>query len=131
LIIRLASGLQVAVPAWMLDPLACSQLSDEATPRIAILALVRLGQLFDAQSLLMSSQEASRDASETVSSDPAKIGGEDASPKTTSDESTEVRVRKTGPVAHVSPAESCGLQGSRPAVAKKRPAQRKKGRRSS
>jgi hypothetical protein len=51
LIVRLPDGSQLAVPQWMLNPLSCERLSDEAEPRVAIGALVELRQLIDSQSL--------------------------------------------------------------------------------
>ena len=51
-VITLADEVQVAVPAWMLDPLACAQLTDEARPRIAVSALCDLRALLDQQPLL-------------------------------------------------------------------------------
>src|SRR3990172_8271468 len=38
-VIKLADDVQVAVPTWMLDPLACQQLADEGRPRISVAAL--------------------------------------------------------------------------------------------
>jgi hypothetical protein len=38
-VIKLADDVQVAVPTWMLDALACQQLTDEARPRISMAAL--------------------------------------------------------------------------------------------
>jgi len=51
-VITLADDVQVAVPTWMLDPLACAQLTDEARPRIAVSALCDLRALLDQQPLL-------------------------------------------------------------------------------
>ena len=44
-IVQRSDGLQIAVPRWMLDPLACQQLPQEAKPRVALRALVRLAEL--------------------------------------------------------------------------------------
>jgi hypothetical protein len=44
-IVQRADGLQIAVPRWMLDPLVCQQLPQEAKPRIALRALLRLAEL--------------------------------------------------------------------------------------
>jgi hypothetical protein len=51
LIVALADGLQLAVPAWMLDPAACEPLCVTATPRISLSALRQLRTLLDAQAL--------------------------------------------------------------------------------
>jgi hypothetical protein len=52
MVIRLADDVQVAVPTWMLDPVACAQLTDEARPRISVSALHDLRALLDQQSRL-------------------------------------------------------------------------------
>ncbi|HEY5547012.1 MAG TPA: hypothetical protein VIK50_13255 [Gemmatimonadaceae bacterium] len=52
MVITLADDVEVAIPTWMLDPLACAQLTDEARPRIAVSALRDLRALLDQQSLL-------------------------------------------------------------------------------
>ena len=44
-IVQLPDGLQIAVPRWMLDPVFCSQLPQEAKPRVAVTALFRLAEL--------------------------------------------------------------------------------------
>src|SRR5439155_9075131 len=38
-VIKLADDVQVAVPTWMLDPVVCQQLTDEAHPRLSVAAL--------------------------------------------------------------------------------------------
>jgi len=48
-VITLGDDVQVAVPTWMLDPLACAQLTDEARPRICVSALCDLRELLDQQ----------------------------------------------------------------------------------
>lgn len=44
-IVGLPQGFQIAVPRWMLDPVVCSQLRQEAKPRLALSALGRLVDL--------------------------------------------------------------------------------------
>jgi hypothetical protein len=39
--------LQIAIPEWMLSPVACGRLSDEAQPRIVLSALLALRRLLD------------------------------------------------------------------------------------
>src|ERR1041385_7487525 len=51
LIIRLPSGVQVAVPDWMLNPQVCDRFTYEAEPRISIDALFDLRRLIDAHHL--------------------------------------------------------------------------------
>ncbi len=45
LVVKLPDGLQLAVPEWMLSPLACEQLKEEKEPRIATAALQELREL--------------------------------------------------------------------------------------
>jgi hypothetical protein len=49
------SGLQLAVPSWMLDEALCHHLVDEPRPRVAVGALLELGELLASQPLLASS----------------------------------------------------------------------------
>jgi hypothetical protein len=51
------SGLQLAVPSWMLDATFCQQLVDECRPRVAVSALMELGDLLDNQPRLASAPE--------------------------------------------------------------------------
>ena len=51
-VVRLPQGLQLAVPEWMLNPLFCEQLKDEARPRIAVAAFLELRRILDLQPLL-------------------------------------------------------------------------------
>ena len=51
LVIKLPEGLQIAVPSWMLDPVACSEIRDATEPIISFEALTALRQLLDAQDL--------------------------------------------------------------------------------
>ena len=53
MVIKLADDVQVAVPTWMLDPLACQQLTDEVRPRLSVAALKDLRALLDSQPLLV------------------------------------------------------------------------------
>ena len=50
-IVRLADGLQLAVPLWMLDPVLCGFLREESSPRISHEALLDLRELIDLTSL--------------------------------------------------------------------------------
>ena len=52
LVVRLPDEQQLAVPEWMLSPLVCEQLKEEAEPRIAIAALQELRRLLDIQPLV-------------------------------------------------------------------------------
>lgn len=58
LVVRvLEGGVQLAVPAWMLDPDFCQKLVDEPLPRVHVDALTELRQLLDSQPLLASAKE--------------------------------------------------------------------------
>jgi len=50
-IVQLPQGFQIAVPRWMLDPATCSQLPQEAKPRVAVSALLRLAELVQSHRL--------------------------------------------------------------------------------
>src|SRR6266436_1356057 len=44
-IVRCPDRLQIAIPEWMLSPVACGRLSEEAQPRIVLSALLALRRL--------------------------------------------------------------------------------------
>jgi hypothetical protein len=46
-VVKLPDGLQIAVPAWMLDPVHCGQLPQRDQPSIALEALLELTQLIE------------------------------------------------------------------------------------
>jgi hypothetical protein len=46
------TGVQLAVPSWMLDATFCQQLVDEPGPRVGAAALLDLADLLEAQPLL-------------------------------------------------------------------------------
>ena len=77
LVIKLQDGLQLAIPSWMLDPLACNHMSDAPAPRLNVEALLTLRDLLDHQPLLhaaipttpcVSPPEGARDAQESSAS---------------------------------------------------------------
>lgn len=55
-IVQRPDGLQIAVPRWMLDPLACQQFPQEAKPRVALRALLRLAELVRTRDLPVGSE---------------------------------------------------------------------------
>lgn len=76
LVIQLQDGLQLAIPSWMLDPVACSHVSDAPAPRLSVEALLAVRALLDHQPLLhaaipatpcVSQPEGARDAQESSS----------------------------------------------------------------
>jgi hypothetical protein len=50
-VVQLPEGHQIAVPAWMFDPVSCDQLPQRDHPSIALRALLELAQLIDAHRL--------------------------------------------------------------------------------
>jgi hypothetical protein len=46
-LVQLSNDVRLAIPAWMLDPVACAQLSDASHPRISVSALLTLRRLID------------------------------------------------------------------------------------
>src|SRR5258708_10978700 len=71
ILIVLPDGSRWALPSWMLDSVACSSLTDDLEPHIALPALRALRQLIDAQPL-PSSKPSVR------SGTPANTGGDHA-----------------------------------------------------
>ena len=76
LIVKLPDGLELAIPVWMLDPVACSLMCDAPAPRLTVEALLALRDLLDRQPLLhtaipatpcVSPPEGARDAQESSS----------------------------------------------------------------
>src|SRR5262247_4524 len=76
LVVKLQDGLELAIPAWMLDPLACSRVHDAPAPCLTVEALLALRALLDRQPLLhavtpatpcVSQPEGARDAQESSS----------------------------------------------------------------
>jgi hypothetical protein len=74
LVIQLQDGLELAIPSWMLDPLACSRVRDAPAPCLSVEALLALRALLDHQPLLhaaipatpcVSQPEGVRDAQES------------------------------------------------------------------
>jgi hypothetical protein len=91
-VIKLADDVQVAVPTWMLDPLACQQLTDEGRPRVSVAALHELRGLLDSQPVLVTMLVTNQSGSQHV-------GGADAQPHRASTAATNADVRPTRAVA--------------------------------
>ena len=89
-IVQLPAGFQIAVPRWMLDPISCSQLPQEAKPRVALSALLRVVDLVEKRRLPVGCEAALSDTSPptkgyhvsrqkfTLSSNPVASSQEDA-----------------------------------------------------
>jgi hypothetical protein len=87
-VVKLRDEVQIAVPAWMLDPVCCQQFNDEAQPRIAVSALCELRALIDSQSWL-----ATPCRGETGPGAPQATGGDDARPQRGSSDATDPDIR--------------------------------------
>jgi hypothetical protein len=83
----------VAVPTWMLDPLVCQQLRDEAHPRLSVAALCDLRTLLDNQAVTVATTTASH------SEGSPQAGGDDARPDRASAGTTDAAIRPTRTVA--------------------------------
>src|SRR3989442_16023965 len=57
LVVKLSDGLQIAMPSWMLGPLACSQVRDAPEPSVSVDALLRLRELLDPHPSLRTSEQ--------------------------------------------------------------------------
>ena len=63
--VKVPAGFQLALPSWMLDPIHCGDLAQEARPRVSLAALLELQALMASQDLLWvpcAAQEAGTDA---------------------------------------------------------------------
>ena len=56
-VVKLSDGFQIAIPSWMLDPLACSQGRDAPEPSVSVDALLRLRELRDPHPSLRTSEQ--------------------------------------------------------------------------
>src|SRR5262245_62244834 len=63
LVVKLPDGVQIAIAAWMLDPLACRQLQDTPPPRVSINTLLALRDVLDHSGLLHCASPATSAAS--------------------------------------------------------------------
>jgi hypothetical protein len=105
-VVKLADDVQVAVPTWMLDPLVCQQLTDEARPRLSVAALRDLRALLDSQPVVVTTTT----AIDTEGS--PQEGGNDARPDRAATETTDADVRPPGTVADTPGAGSAAVPGS-------------------
>ena len=66
--VKVPAGFQLALPSWMLDPIHCGDLAQEARPRVSLAALLELQALMASQDLLWvpcAAQEAGTNAIKT------------------------------------------------------------------
>jgi hypothetical protein len=68
--VRLPDDVQLAIPFWMLDPIACDQCPDADQPRIAIAALLELRQLLTRQPLFRTEEDSTNGGNSLPQGDP-------------------------------------------------------------
>jgi hypothetical protein len=101
-IIRCPDRKQIAVPEWMLSPVACDRFSDEAQPRVAIGALLTLKRL------LNDSAPATNEHDRAKSS----TGGEHARQGRSSAKAVDASVPRRPDLGSVAGEHPHGLSGS-------------------
>jgi hypothetical protein len=104
--VKVAQGSQIAVPAWMLDAIDCSQLCQEARPRVALGALLELAALLGTDCLPESRCRSQSGAS-------LEKGTPDASKTKKNKQRTsanELVLRPEGPVGEISRKKSGSLR---------------------
>ena len=101
-VVKLPEGIQIGIPAWMLDPVSCSQLPQRDQPSIALKALVELAELIEAQRLpsLVTNSE---------SGPSLRRGGIDALRKEKILSSAKAAVCEKGAVGETFPTQSSSL----------------------
>jgi hypothetical protein len=65
IVVELPDGLQMAIPSWMLDPLACGQFRDSPRPCLSIDALLALCDLLHHHTLLVAGASSTSGVSQT------------------------------------------------------------------
>jgi hypothetical protein len=80
-IIALPDGLEIAIPSWMLDPLACEQIKDACTPSLSTDALLVLDELLQNSGLIPAESSSTSGSSQAkgVSDGPESFGPSHAS----------------------------------------------------
>jgi hypothetical protein len=104
-VIKLPEGLQIAVPAWMLDAVVCNQLPQRDHPLIALKALLDLAELIELQRLPCS-------VTNSESGPSRRRGGIDALRIKERLSSTEVALREEEAMGKTSRAQSSSLPGT-------------------
>jgi hypothetical protein len=103
-VVKLLEGHQIAVPAWMLDPIFCSQLQQRDHPVIALEALLELAEFIELERLPSS-------VTDSESGPSPRRGGNDALRTQKRLSSTEVGLCEKGGVGKTSRTESSSLPG--------------------
>jgi hypothetical protein len=104
-VVKLPEGLQIAVPAWMLDPVYCSQLPQRDHPLIALEALLALAEVIEISRLPSS-------VTNSESGPSSLRGGIDALRTKERLSSTEVALREEEAMGKTSRAQSSSLPGT-------------------
>jgi hypothetical protein len=104
-VVKLPEGLQIAVPAWMLDAVFCGQLPQRDHPLIALEALLELAEFIELERLPSS-------ATDSESGPSPRRGGSDALRTQKRLSSTEVGLCEKGGVGKTSRTESSSLPGT-------------------
>ncbi len=69
-LVRLRDDVQLAIPCWMLDPIACGHCPDADHPRIGIAALLELRRLLDHQPLFHAEADSTTEGNSIPQGDP-------------------------------------------------------------
>jgi hypothetical protein len=100
-VVKLAEGHQIAVPAWMLDPVFCNQLPQRDHPSIALKALLELAELIE--------QRLPSSVTHSESGPSLQRGGVDALRTEKILSSTKASLCEKGAVGQTSPTQSSSL----------------------
>jgi hypothetical protein len=103
-VVKVSEGLQIAVPAWVLDPIFCSQLEQRDHPVIALEALLELARFIETQRLPCS-------VTNSQSGPSPRRGGSDALRAKERLSSTAVGLCEKGGVGKTSRTQSSSLPG--------------------
>jgi len=101
-VVKLPEGLQIAVPAWMFDPVFCSQLQQRDQPSIALEALLDLAQLIEMHRLPSK-------PSDSESGPSPRTGGIDALRTENILSSAKAALCEKGAVGETSPTQASSL----------------------
>ena len=104
-VVKLPEGLQIAVPAWMLDPVFCGQLPQRDHPVVALEALLELAEFVEIFRLPSS-------VTNSESGPSSRRGGIDALRAKERFSSTEVALREEEAMGKTSRAQSSSLSGA-------------------
>jgi hypothetical protein len=101
-VVKLPDGHQIAVPAWMFDPVFCDELPQRDHPLIALKALLQLAELIERQGLPWSANHSQSEPS-------LGGGGNDALRTEKIVSSAKAALCEKGAVGETSPTQSSSL----------------------